>query len=66
MGYEGMIGNNTLYINQATAIEAMECWLATQMVTPPKVRAVKSVKRDMYDSGFEIEITADDEQGQQP
>lgn len=54
-----MIGNNKIYINQATMQEAIKLWLADQFKNPPLVDSVKKNNdngaRD--GDGFIIEVT---------
>jgi len=53
-----MKGNNTLQLNEATMIEAVQYWLNGQFVIgrAPKVTGVTC--KDSYSSEFEIEVSA--------
>ena len=53
-----MIGNNTIVLNTATMIEAVQFWLDSKMpVATPKVTGVKSTGSS-YDSTFEVSLSS--------
>jgi hypothetical protein len=51
-----MKGNNTLELNQATMIEAVQVWVDKSFVKPPQVLGVS--KRDEYT--FTVTISSED------
>ena len=55
-----MKGNNSLLLNGATMIEAVQFWLNSQMNSPPKVLSVSQNKEHQCPQ-FEIRVTGPDE-----
>ncbi len=51
-----MKGTNTIEINQATMLEAMDLWLADQFKSPPKARSVSEVRSGGHMDGFKVEL----------
>jgi hypothetical protein len=58
-----MTGNNELILNEATMKEAVQFWLNSQMVNPPKVTNVKAAKGDSYSPAFSISLDSDEHKG---
>ena len=56
-----MKGVNTLSINQATAIEAMQLWINSQMQNPPIVIKFESKTGSYQNNEFELTIEAKEE-----
>jgi hypothetical protein len=55
-----MQGNNTMELNEATMIEALQFWLDKKMFrgdAAPKVTAVKPGTSDRYCTTFNVETT---------
>lgn len=51
-----MKGNNKLILNEATMIEAVQCWLNKLMLSPPRVSGVRETKEHNGHS-FEVQIS---------
>ncbi len=56
-----MKGSNTLKINQATMMEAVQLWIDKTMHEPPKVTAVKSVA-GAYNQDAEFEVVLSEQE----
>jgi hypothetical protein len=57
-----MKGNNTLILNEATMIEAVQFWLDSKIVPSqsPKVTSVKHDKTDAYSDCFKVLLLSED------
>jgi hypothetical protein len=53
----GFAGSNTLKINEATLMRAVQEWLDRNMLTAPRVTSITFVSHGGHDRGFEIGIT---------
>ncbi len=51
-----MKGRNTLQINQATLVEAVQYWLDREMKTAPKVLSVKHNSKYIGADVFDVEV----------
>ena len=51
-----MKGTNTIEINQATMLEAVNLWLADQFKSPPKATSVSEARNSAYQHGFKIDL----------
>lgn len=60
-----MKGNNTLELNQATLIEALQLWCDATFKTPPEVLSVKQSKDNYSGTTFTVEL-AEPESPAQP
>lgn len=56
-----MKGTNTLHINQATMVEAMNLWLADQFKNPPVATKVKEGDKNRHNDGFTVIIQTPDQ-----
>jgi hypothetical protein len=62
-----MQGNNTLILNTATMIEAVQLWLDSRMQAPvPAVTAVEPDKANYGSATFKVELSADADRPAKP
>lgn len=56
-----MIGNNELYLNEATMIEAVQFWLNSRLKEPvPRVTGINTEQRDFQNKMFKIDLNEND------
>lgn len=52
-----MKGNNELRINHATMIEALQLWVDSKFIGPPRVESVEQLSNTNYCREFSVKIT---------